>query len=41
MPGAKQQVDERAFIALDAFNFFPNARPTHELGDYLIMGSHV
>ncbi len=41
MPGPKQQVEERAFVALDACNFFPNARPTHELGDYLIMGSHV
>jgi hypothetical protein len=41
MPGSQQQVEQCAFFALDAFNFFPNTRPTHEPGDYLIMSSHV
>lgn len=41
MPGFQHQVEKGAFLALDACNFLAHARSTHQLGNDLIMGSHV
>ena len=39
--GFQQQVKKCTFLALNALNFPPDTRPTHQLGNYLIMSSHV
>jgi hypothetical protein len=41
MPSFQQQVEKHTLAALNAFDFLADAGPAHELGDNLIMSSHV
>ena len=41
MPGFQQDVEQLAFFAFNAFDFFANARPTHQLGNQLFMSLHA
>jgi hypothetical protein len=41
MPGFQQQVEEYTFLSFDAFDFLSDAGSAHELGNNLIMSSHV
>ena len=41
MPSFQKQVEKYAFLALNALHFLSNTRSAHELGNNLIMSSHV
>ena len=41
MPGFQQEVEQIAFFAFNALNFFANARATHQLGNQLFMSLHA
>ena len=41
VPSFQQQVEKYTLVALDAFDFLADPRPAHQLGDNLIMSSHV
>jgi hypothetical protein len=41
VPRFEQQIEQNAFVTLNAFDLLSYARAPHQLGDNLIMSSHA
>ena len=41
MPSFQQQVEKYPFLSFNAFDFLSNTGSAHELGNNLIMSSHI